>query len=85
MPRAVANQISSLCARELGDLSDQSFSSIDHEVLVHVWDWTSDFDTDRRVMSPRSVFRAQSSRDTVEFEVGEAFVERGGSVVGRVG
>jgi hypothetical protein len=81
---AVSNQISSLGAREHSFLPDQPLSGIDDEMLVDIWNWARDFDTDWRVVSPRSILRAQSPRDPVELEVREALIERGSAVVSRI-
>lgn len=58
LSRVVADQISSLRARELGDFLHQSLASIDDEMLVHIWNWARDFHTNWRVMSPSAIFGA---------------------------
>lgn len=83
--RVVADQIPSLRASEHGDSADESLSGIHNEVFVDVWYRTCDLHAKWRFVSPSAIFRTQSSRHAIEFEVGEALVECGGTVISGVG
>ena len=81
LPRAVANQIPAFCASELCGFTNKSFTGINYQIFIDIRHWAGYLNTDWCIMSPCAIFRAQSSRHTIEFEFRKAFVECSSSVV----